>query len=429
MTDVEKHAESLKSLSDEELTAKAEALRKECDDTELVALTREAAERAIGQRPFDVQVLGALGLLSGLVVEMATGEGKTLAGAMAAAGFAIKGKRVHVVSVNDYLAQRDAEWMGPLYRLLGISVGWINGSSKADERREAYQCEVTYAPVSEIGFDVLRDRIVTNAEDLIVPEPQVALIDEADSVLVDEAARAARAGRLDQLGGRRPGDRRPGEAAAARAALRGRRRGAQRLPDGCGLRGRRAGARRDRPVLAGARDVDAVEGERGVARAGAAAPRRGLHRARRQGAPDQRHPWPRREAAAVAGRSAGRGRGQGERADDRVGRDPRLDDGAGAAVAVPDALRHDGYGRGRRGDLARVLRARGARDPAEQGEHPRGRALPPLRDAGAEGSGDRRRRSRRPTSRAARSSSARSTSPSRSGSRRSCARPGSSAWC
>ncbi len=187
MTDVEKHAESLKSLSDEELTAKAEALRKECDDTELVALTREAAERAIGQRPFDVQVLGALGLLSGLVVEMATGEGKTLAGAMAAAGFAIKGKRVHVVSVNDYLAQRDAEWMGPLYRLLGISVGWINGSSKADERREAYQCEVTYAPVSEIGFDILRDRIVTNAEDLIVPEPQVALIDEADSVLVDEA--------------------------------------------------------------------------------------------------------------------------------------------------------------------------------------------------------------------------------------------------
>ncbi|MGW6933664.1 accessory Sec system translocase SecA2 [Lentzea sp. NPDC054927] len=187
LKDVEKHADAFKAFSDEELTAHATKLREESDDTELVALTREAAERAIGQRPFDVQVLGALGMLSGLVVEMATGEGKTLAGAMAAAGFAIKGKRVHVVSVNDYLAQRDAEWMGPLYRLLGVTVGWINGSSKAEERREAYQCEVTYAPVSEIGFDVLRDRIATRPEDLIVPEQQVALIDEADSVLVDEA--------------------------------------------------------------------------------------------------------------------------------------------------------------------------------------------------------------------------------------------------
>ncbi|MGI5501499.1 accessory Sec system translocase SecA2 [Lentzea sp. CA-135723] len=187
LSDVEKHADAFKAFSDEELTAHATKLREESTDTELVALTREAAERAIGQRPFDVQVLGALGMLSGLVVEMATGEGKTLAGAMAAAGFAIKGKRVHVVSVNDYLAQRDAEWMGPLYALLGVRVGWINGSSKAEERREAYQCEVTYAPVSEIGFDILRDRIVTREDDLIVPEPQVALIDEADSVLVDEA--------------------------------------------------------------------------------------------------------------------------------------------------------------------------------------------------------------------------------------------------
>lgn len=187
LEDVEKHADTFKAFSDEELTAHAAKLREECDDTELVALTREAAERAIGQRPFDVQALGALGMLSGLVVEMATGEGKTLAGAMAAAGFAVKGKRVHVVSVNDYLAQRDAEWMGPLYRLLGVSVGWINGSSKAEERREAYQCEVTYAPVSEIGFDILRDRIVTSPDNLIVPEPEVALIDEADSVLVDEA--------------------------------------------------------------------------------------------------------------------------------------------------------------------------------------------------------------------------------------------------
>ncbi|GLZ32322.1 protein translocase subunit SecA [Lentzea sp. NBRC 105346] len=185
---VDKHSSGLSELSDEELSAKAQALREsDFDVTELAAIAREAAERAIGQRPFDVQVLGTLGLLDGLVVEMATGEGKTLAGAMAAAGYALQGKRVHVVTVNDFLAQRDAEWMGPLYKLMGVSVGWINQSSKPEERRDAYQCEVTYAPVSEIGFDILRDRIVTDAADLIVPAPEVALIDEADSVLVDEA--------------------------------------------------------------------------------------------------------------------------------------------------------------------------------------------------------------------------------------------------
>ncbi|QFZ17675.1 accessory Sec system translocase SecA2 [Saccharothrix syringae] len=192
LDEVNERAERVKQLSDEELTAAAAELRgrSEFGRPELVevcALGREAADRALGLRPFDVQVLGALGLLEGHVVEMATGEGKTLSGAIAAAGFALRGDRVHVVSVNDYLAQRDAEWMGPLYELLGVSVGWINQSSKPEERRAAYQAEVTYAPVSEIGFDVLRDRLVTDVADLIVPEPRVALVDEADSVLVDEA--------------------------------------------------------------------------------------------------------------------------------------------------------------------------------------------------------------------------------------------------
>ncbi|MBY8853428.1 accessory Sec system translocase SecA2, partial [Saccharothrix sp. MB29] len=126
-------------------------------------------------------VLGSLGLLEGHVVEMATGEGKTLSGAIAAAGFALRGDRVHVVSVNDYLAQRDAQWMGPLYELLGVSVGWIDQGSKPEERRAAYQAEVTYSSVSEIGFDVLRDRLSTDEGDLIVPEPRVALVDEADA--------------------------------------------------------------------------------------------------------------------------------------------------------------------------------------------------------------------------------------------------------
>lgn len=192
LTAVSAHEERIAALSDEELTEAATALRErgEFSRDELVevcALAREAADRALGLRPFDVQILGALGLLDGHVVEMATGEGKTLSGAIAAAGFALRGDRVHVASVNDYLAQRDAEWMGPLYKLLGVSVGWLNQSSKPDERRAAYEAEVTYAAVSEIGFDVLRDRLAIDESDRIVPEPRVALVDEADSVLVDEA--------------------------------------------------------------------------------------------------------------------------------------------------------------------------------------------------------------------------------------------------
>ncbi|MFI9818127.1 accessory Sec system translocase SecA2 [Saccharothrix variisporea] len=192
LDEVNELAERMGALSDEELAAKAAELREKGEFgrpelVEVVALGREAADRALGLRPFDVQILGALGLLEGHVVEMATGEGKTLSGAIAAAGFALRGDQVHVVSVNDYLAQRDAEWMGPLYDLLGVSVGWISQSSKPEERRAAYQAEVCYASVSEIGFDVLRDRLAVDEADRIVPAPRVALVDEADSVLVDEA--------------------------------------------------------------------------------------------------------------------------------------------------------------------------------------------------------------------------------------------------
>ena len=154
---------------------------------ELCALGREAARRALDERAFDVQLLGTMGLLTGHVVQMATGEGKTLAGALAAAGYALQGKRAHVISVNDYLARRDAEWMRPVYELLGVRVGWVEPTLTADERQRAYGAEVCYGAVSEIGFDVLRDRLVTSPGDLAQPEPEVAIVDEADSVLVDEA--------------------------------------------------------------------------------------------------------------------------------------------------------------------------------------------------------------------------------------------------
>ncbi|GAB3204729.1 accessory Sec system translocase SecA2 [Marinactinospora thermotolerans] len=190
---IEDREAELGGLSDTELTAKAAELGDaelpyERDDlVELCAVGREAARRALGERPFDVQLVGVMALLDGRIAQMATGEGKTLAGALAAAGFALRGRRVHVISVNDYLARRDAEWMRPLYDLLGVTVGWIGQEADAKERRAAYAAEVTYASVSELGFDVLRDRLATDPADLVVPDPGVALIDEADSVLVDEA--------------------------------------------------------------------------------------------------------------------------------------------------------------------------------------------------------------------------------------------------
>lgn len=180
------------ALDDEQLRKAAKLLNLEdlADSTDIpqfLAIAREAAERTTSLRPFDVQLLGALRMLAGDVVEMATGEGKTLSGAIAAAGYALAGRHVHVITINDYLARRDAEWMGPLLEALGLTVGWITEKSTAEERRAAYRCDVTYASVNEIGFDVLRDQLVTDVEDLVSPNPDVALIDEADSVLVDEA--------------------------------------------------------------------------------------------------------------------------------------------------------------------------------------------------------------------------------------------------
>ncbi len=179
-------------LDDEQLRKAARLLELDdlADSTDVpqfLAIAREAAKRTTGLTPFDVQLQGALRMLAGDVVEMATGEGKTLSGAIAAAGYALAGRNVHVITINDYLARRDAEWMGPLIEAMGLTIGWITADSTAAERRAAYRCDITYASVNEIGFDVLRDQLVTDVDDLVSPNPDVALIDEADSVLVDEA--------------------------------------------------------------------------------------------------------------------------------------------------------------------------------------------------------------------------------------------------
>ena len=184
-----------RELSDEEIMRRSVALHESARSGEppgalrasLFALAREASRRALGQRPFDEQVVAALALDDGHVVEMQTGEGKTLAAVMPAALNAFTDRGVHVLTFNDYLARRDAEWMGPVYRMLGLSVGYIQHGMSPAERRSAYKADVTYVTAKEAGFDHLRDLLVMDPADLVHRPFNFALVDEADSLMIDEA--------------------------------------------------------------------------------------------------------------------------------------------------------------------------------------------------------------------------------------------------
>lgn len=152
-----------------------------------IAHAAVAAERELGVTLFEVQIRGALALANGCIAEMQTGEGKTLAAVPAISWFARSGQGIHVMTVNDYLAARDAEWMGPVYKRLGLSVGAIQQGMTSAERRSAYACDITYATANELGFDYLRDRLALDPDDLVQRPFAAAVIDEADSILIDEA--------------------------------------------------------------------------------------------------------------------------------------------------------------------------------------------------------------------------------------------------
>jgi preprotein translocase subunit SecA len=183
------------SLSDEELRGKTVEFRKRLTDGETLddilpeafAVVREASQRTLGLRPFDVQLVGAIALHHGMVAEMKTGEGKTLVASIAVYLNALEGKGVHVVTVNDYLARRDAEWMGKIYRFLGLSVGVIVHGLTDTQRQEQYSCDVTYATNNELGFDYLRDNMKFYASELVMRSFNYAIVDEVDSILIDEA--------------------------------------------------------------------------------------------------------------------------------------------------------------------------------------------------------------------------------------------------
>jgi preprotein translocase subunit SecA len=185
----------LERLSDDELRARTDAFRKELADGKTLddiqvpafATVREAAKRTLGQRHFDVQMVGGMVLHEGRISEMKTGEGKTLVATLPVYLNALAGRGVHVVTVNDYLARRDAEWMGQIYKFLGLTVGVIVHGLDDEQRKQAYACDVTYGTNNELGFDYLRDNMKYRLEDMVQRGHVFAIVDEVDSILVDEA--------------------------------------------------------------------------------------------------------------------------------------------------------------------------------------------------------------------------------------------------
>ncbi|HUA08655.1 MAG TPA: preprotein translocase subunit SecA [Candidatus Acidoferrales bacterium] len=186
---------AMTALSDDELRAKTAEFRARLEEgeeldamlPEVFAVVREAGKRTLGMRHFDVQIMGGQVLFEGRIAEMKTGEGKTLVATLPVYARALEGRGVHVVTVNDYLARRDAEWMAPLYESLGLRVGVIQHGLEPAQRREQYACDVTYVTNNEVGFDYLRDNMAWQVEDLVQRELYFALVDEVDSILVDEA--------------------------------------------------------------------------------------------------------------------------------------------------------------------------------------------------------------------------------------------------
>ncbi|CAA9511613.1 MAG: Protein translocase subunit SecA [uncultured Sphingomonas sp.] len=183
------------ALTDEELQNQTRIFRQRLENgarldellPEAFATVREAAQRTLGQRHYDVQLIGGIALHRGEIAEMRTGEGKTLVATLATYLNALPGKGVHVVTVNDYLAKRDAEWMGQIYNFLGLSVGVIVPNLVEDQRREAYGCDITYATNNELGFDYLRDNMKYSREQMVQRPFAYAIVDEVDSILIDEA--------------------------------------------------------------------------------------------------------------------------------------------------------------------------------------------------------------------------------------------------
>ena len=355
---------------------------------EFFALAREASRRAIGLWPFDVQVRAALALDCGHIVEMQTGEGKTLAAVMPAALRALAGQGAHVLTFNDYLARRDAEWMGPVYAMLGLSVGFVQQGMTPEDRRRAYLADVTYVTAKEAGFDHLRDLLAMDRQALVHRPFHFALVDEADSLLIDEARvplviagsvgrEMSAAPRLAALvASLTPGvhfdtDEYSRDVELTEAGVEEVERVAWRRP------------------TSRCRELHAADRTQLRApRARAPAARRRLHRARRSHRSRRRVHGPGRRRSSLARRPAGGARGEGGRRTPTRWTDPGLDHAAAFRAGLPAPVRHDRYGADSRVRAARAVRAprgRRADAPTDDPRRSPGHRLHPSRRQGARG--------------------------------------------
>ena len=195
VAEINSFEKSMQSLGDDELRAKTQQFRERLDKEgslesilpEAFAVVREASQRVLGERHYDVQLIGGMVLNEGCISEMGTGEGKTLVATLPAYINALNGKGVHIVTVNDYLAKRDAEWMGKVFNFLGLEVGVVVSGMSGEEKKAAYSCDVTYATNNELGFDYLRDNMAFSEDQKTQKKLNYAIIDEVDSILIDEA--------------------------------------------------------------------------------------------------------------------------------------------------------------------------------------------------------------------------------------------------
>ncbi len=394
-------------LDDAELREEADKLRERArngeplDDLllEAFALAREAARRTIGQRPFDVQLIGGMVLHDGAIAEMRTGEGKTLTATLPIFLNSLAGTSVHLVTVNDYLARRDADWMGPIYDALGVTVGAIQESDTPTERREAYACDVVYGTNSEFGFDYLRDNMASSLENTVQRGHEFAIVDEVDNILIDEARTPLIiSGAPEQAADTyytfaRLAKQLTGEESKTKLKSLGETKDTSEVdydyeydekhktisPTEKGVRPRGAVPRRRQPVRVRARDArqppdPVAEGRVAVqARSGLRGDRwpgddhRRVHRA---------HPG----GASLVGGAPPGGRGQGGRGDPRGEPDPRHDHAAELLPPLRQALRHDRHGAHRGDRVHEDLQDPGDRGPDPPADDPRRPQRPDLQD-------------------------------------------------
>ena len=402
-------------LSDDELRAKTAEFRQRLENGEALedllfeafAAVREARLRESDQRIFDVQMMGGIVLHEGDIAEMKTGEGKTFVASLALYLNALPGKGVHLVTVNDYLAQRDAEWNRGVFERLGVTVDFIENNMPFDRRKAAYDADITYGTNSEFGFDYLRDNMSITLEGVVQRGHTYAIVDEVDSILVDEArtpliisgepTTAARTyydfARIVKGLERRAveGHEARGRGARARVRLPLRREAQDRLADRVRDREGRARRRRRQPLQPGERPARQPP-DPGAQGAGALQARRRLRRPGRRGEDRRRvhrphHGRPPLERGPAPGR-----RGEGGRRDPGGAPDARHDHPAELLPPLREARRHDRHGEDRGEGVRRDLRPERRRDPDERRGRPRRQERPDLQDRRGE---VQRRRARR----------------------------------